>query len=224
MLKAGQADTWVRKHNFKFRCWTHRTDYVVCRSFMLEFYIYSRYVADQWSIMLCLIYKDTLGKGKPSINRDHFWDCECPVQKHPGESEKFCLLLLIFGSSKDLDLSLTILFSYSRQAFEFWMRTGLILHCELKTIWVEAYVDHSERWAPAPCDPRVLGAVGGFRLVGRRPADCREWLLLAPTVGQTTEADLASPGSSSGRELLPAQLPEETIVGQNIFACKTSAN
>ena len=116
MLKAGQADTWVRKHNFKFRCWTHRTDYVVCRSFMLEFYIYSRYVADQWSIMLCFIYKDTLGKGKPSINRDHFWDCECPVQKHPGESEKFCLLLLIFGSSKDLDLSLTILFSYFCQA------------------------------------------------------------------------------------------------------------
>ena len=82
---------------------------------------------------------------------------------------------------------------------------------------------------------RVLGAVWVLSSVGRRPADCREWLLLAPTVGHsvptvptvgqnTTEADLASPGSSSGRELLPAQLPEETIVGQNIFACKTSAN
>ena len=79
--------------------------------------------------------------------------------------------------------------------------------------------------APAPCDVRVLGAVWVLSSVGRRPADCREWLLLVPTVGhsvptvgqKTTEADLASPGSSSGRELLPAQLPEETIVGQNIL-------
>ena len=95
----------------------HIAQILLCADLLCWSFTYlARYVADQWSIMLCLILKDTLGKGRPSINRDPFWDCECPVQKHPGESEKFCLLLLIFGSSKDLDLSLTILFSYFCQA------------------------------------------------------------------------------------------------------------
>ena len=55
-------------------------------------------------------------------------------------------------------------------------------------------------WAPAPCDLRVLGAV--VALVGLRPADCREWLVLRGCVGhQPTLSCLASPVNSPGREL-----------------------
>ena len=55
-------------------------------------------------------------------------------------------------------------------------------------------------WAPAPCDLRVLGAV--VALVGLRPADCREWLVLRGCGDhQPTLSCLASPVDSSGREL-----------------------
>ena len=50
-------------------------------------------------------------------------------------------------------------------------------------------------WAPAPCDLRVLGAV--VALVGLRPADCREWLVLRGCGDhQPTLSCLASPVNS----------------------------